>query len=355
MGIRQGATSTSTLAYRKCANSEKQALFRMDLTGQIPNGSTIVSATLRINPVTQGDGNLFRVAEPWDGSSTWASLGDVATLGVGKPAGTNTGQTKEIDVTDHVVAWLGGAANLGWVLKGQTVDCLDAVIHNGSALENVRPRLTILYIPPDTTAPRVADIDVGSSLSGHPTYDVPVGSGLQLKTVPVGRVNRILVGYTEDVTNVSAASFTLVDSNSGAAIPFTVSHSGSVTTISLTSPITSPTQVALTVKTTIRDAANNALDGNFNNPASVATASSQAFPSGDGVPGGEFDFFFTVLPGDYNRSNVVESGDWTICSDNSGLGPNALFTQGDGDGDGDVDSTDLSVYYAAFGTDFTNW
>jgi hypothetical protein len=48
----------------------------------------------------------------------------------------------------------------------------------------------------------------------------------------------------------------------------------------------------------VKDLAGNALDGEWDDGA-------DAFPSGDGTPGGDFRFRINVLPGDANRNGVV--------------------------------------------------
>lgn len=77
----------------------------------------------------------------------------------------------------------------------------------------------------------------------------------------------------------------------------------------------------------------NPLDGDWVNPRSVTTTNAlvSEFPSGDGTPGGMFDFVMTPLPGDLNLDNVVNYTDWYLFQQ---TGPNALFTQGDFTGDG---------------------
>lgn len=281
----------------------------MDVVGngpnQVPPGSQILLANLRLSAISGGDGLLYRAAEPWDASSSWNSLGDVATVGSSKAARINT--TLTIDVTDHVALWSDGTFSFGWVLKGAVNDTTDTEIQNGAAGTSLAPRLQVTFIPPDSTPPTITDLDIGSTISSHPMYDVPAGSGMQLKTVAVAKVNVIFVTFSENVTNVSGTTVTLA-TKAGTSIPASVSYGSNMAMLQLTNPITAPTKVVLTVvsgASGIRDAANNQLDGDWTNPASVTTASSKNFPSGNSVAGGNFVFNFTLLPGDYHVDNVT--------------------------------------------------
>jgi len=171
------AVSSTQLNYRVCnsSNSDQQALLKMNVIGSglVPAGSTITSATLRLKAEVGGDGLMYRAGETWDNTPTWDEVGDVLTAGGFIGVGLNTGQSMEFNVASHVQLWADGTSNQGWVIKGSSDDCQAARIYNGSASTSNRPRLTVVFVPPDTTAPQVMDIDVGSSVSTHADYDVP--------------------------------------------------------------------------------------------------------------------------------------------------------------------------------------
>jgi len=361
-GIEQQNPSAtfSTLNYQVCTNQEKNALLKMNVIGSglVPAGSTITSATLRLKAQVGGDGLLYRCAEPWGGSQpiTWNNLGgNVSTIGSSIGVGLNTGQSMEFNVASHVQLWANGTSNQGWVIKGSVNDCAQARVYNGAGANDV-PRLTVIFIPPDTTAPQVMDIDVGSSVSTHADYDVPVGSGEQIRTVPVAKTNQVFVTFNENVTNVSATTVSLA-TKAGTAIPASVSYASNVATLQLTTPITAPTQVVLTVASGasgVRDAANNQLDGEWTNPTNLSSTGTDTFPSGNGSAGGPFTFYFTLLSGDFNRNNVADSADYTVWRDHLGIS-GAGQADGDADGDGDVDNNDYDIWKAQFGTNFTAW
>jgi ELWxxDGT repeat protein len=60
----------------------------------------------------------------------------------------------------------------------------------------------------------------------------------------------------------------------------------------------------------VRSAAGSFLDGDWINPVGAA-AGGDAFPSGDGTPGGDFRFRINVLPGDVNRYGSVLADDFS--------------------------------------------
>jgi hypothetical protein len=114
-----------------------QALLKINIIGnganQVPAGSTVTSATLRLRAAVGGDGLLYRCAEAWSNLPTWSALGDVTTIGSSLGIGLNDEQSNEFDVTSHVQAWVAGAPNYGWVIKGFVDDCDEARVYNGSA------------------------------------------------------------------------------------------------------------------------------------------------------------------------------------------------------------------------------
>jgi hypothetical protein len=173
---------------------------------------------LRLKADNGGDGVLYRAAEPWDSTPTWNEVGDVLTGGPSVGVGLNDEISMEFDVTAHVELWANGTFNQGWVIKGGIDDCQAARIYNGTASASNKPRLRVIFIPPmppDTAGPRVVDVDIGSTVSTHAERDVPVGSGEQIRTIPVARPNQIFVRFNENVTNVNVSAFSLVSANTG--------------------------------------------------------------------------------------------------------------------------------------------
>jgi hypothetical protein len=229
-------------------------------------------------------------------------------------------------------------------------DTTDTEFVNGST--GSAPRLQVTFTPPDTTPPCVHNVVVRRSSA---TYTVPVGSGLQIKTIPLASVTAIDVTFTEDVV-IGTSNVTVTSASGGGSYAISsVSSLGSSTyRITLTTPISAKDKLIFTALATIKDAANNALDGEWANPAAVGSGGSDTYDSGDGTAGGNFVFRFTLLPADFNQDNYVDGSDFLTWQANSGLS-GRTFNQGDANGDGVCDSSDYAIWSANFGTDYTTW
>ncbi len=209
-------------------------------------------------------------------------------------------------------------------------------------------------------APKVMNVTVSGSASIHApfSFDTVDGSGLQLRTVPVGGANRVAVQFSEHALNVGAGSLTLT----GLALVtlpqlattggFVYSPTTHVATWTFSAPLTAD-QYLISLADTVTDVAGNALDGEWTNPFSLSTTNGamSEFPSGDGTAGGDFNFVMTILPGDANLSNWVEGYDYLILQANYGQ-TGRTFTQADFTGDGAVNTPDFSLFSANYGRNF---
>ena len=204
--------------------------------------------------------------------------------------------------------------------------------------------------------PRVTDVRIGSTLSVHADYQIPTGSGEQIRTVPVGQANQVEVVFSEDV-NVSQGDLALVGAYSGNSYTNISGFNYDPGTFTATWTFTTAfpaDQMVLTIADAVADAAGNALDGEWHNPDALVDTGTDVFPSGNGVAGVDFVFRFTILPGDVNRDNVVDIVDRNTVMNNFGMNP-ALWTDGDTDGTGAVDIGDWNNVANNFGKDFTVW
>ena len=205
--------------------------------------------------------------------------------------------------------------------------------------------------------PRVIVIIISGSRSTHAPYSFAsvVGSGEQLRTVPVGGADTITIVFSEDV-NIVASDLRLVGLQT--TIPPTlVNYRYDLGGMSATwrfdeYPIeTQPHNglffgeyFSLTLSDYVTDVAGNRLDGDWVNPGSITTTNPlvSKFPSGDGYPGGSLRFIFTILPGDANRDLRFDHLDLQIALTNQNAGlTSATFAQGDFGGDGLVTTSDL--------------
>ena len=168
--------------YMRSHDPEQSLLLKFDLTGQIPAGSYIQSATLSVwlyqlvdftgSDWIQAGPYRIRDTRTWvetqatwnqfNSSYYWATPGCESTLWdrYGTPDSykyfydtTPVNAYYHWDVKTSVQAWMGGAQNNGWLLR--------AVAHDGGneglsfnakeSAEAYRPYLTVVYDPPTPT------------------------------------------------------------------------------------------------------------------------------------------------------------------------------------------------------------
>lgn len=142
--------------------------------GQIPPGAKIVSAELILNVNDAGDGSpLYRMLQPWDAeNATWNSMINGITpdgtqarasydsqLGVALIGGASGVGSIPVGVTADVQAWVNGEPNYGWGMTSWDPDIdasfgrgTDGLAFSPSEAPEVddRPRLRVLWLPPDT-------------------------------------------------------------------------------------------------------------------------------------------------------------------------------------------------------------
>jgi hypothetical protein len=205
-------------------------------------------------------------------------------------------------------------------------------------------------------APQVVNVIVSGSLSTHAPFSFATvdGSGLQLRTVPVGAADTISIVFSEDV-NVVASNLRLVGLQTG-NVPTLAEFNYDMATMTATWRFEGWTlgdQYYISLSDAVTDIEGNRLDGEWVNPAARSTtnAAVSEFPSGDGNAGGTFNFVATLLGGDFNLDGIVNSTDADLISANwtnewiEGI----LFTDGDANGDGWVNSGDFAAYMSTSG------
>lgn len=245
-----------------------------------------------------------------------------------------------------------------------------------SALHNVKARATdvagnasvdssTLAVTIDAIAPRVAGVAIigtNSNDVGGGRYPIPTGSGLQLKTVPIGGAYRIEIEFNKpmDVSTITNSVLWLVNKQGGPTITpngatVTASAGNTKFTWEFVSKPFAATAYQLTLSNNvIKSVAGAYLDGEFTNPVDVdqPPAAVLNLPSGNGSPGGAFTFDFVNLPSDANRDNVVNGQDLILWKSNYG-GPDS-FTTGDGGGDGTTDGSDFIEWQREYTKSFNN-
>jgi hypothetical protein len=209
-------------------------------------------------------------------------------------------------------------------------------------------------------APQVTNVTLGGSNSTHLNYSLAgvVGSGEQLRTVPIGGLDTISITFSEEVlVTLNSLSLTRLQ---GGSVPTVSQFTYDVATQTATWVYDTPLaigQYLIQLSDSIHDLDQDVLDGEFNNPWRLvdAAGSSDTFPSGDGAAGGEFRFRFTNLSADFNSDNFVDAADYTVWANNTWRDSGALQTQGDANGDGDVSTADNTIRNQQYGNNFTIW
>jgi hypothetical protein len=209
----------------------------------------------------------------------------------------------------------------------------------------------------DMDAPRVINVIISGSHSTHAPFAMSAvdGTGDQLRTVPVGGADTISITFSENV-NVSGGSLMLVGLHLTTR-PDLAEFSYDAVTYAATWRFEGwalADQYLMSLTDKVSDAYGNALDGEWVNPWNnwSQNAAISEFPSGDGTPGGMFNFVMTLLPGDANLDGLVNSTDLSILQANYGLEFDATFSAGDFDGDGDVDGSDTNQGQSTFGLNY---
>jgi hypothetical protein len=189
----------------------------------------------------------------------------------------------------------------------------------------------------DATPPVVTDVFVAGS-AWHPnfrsfmqttgvgdaTYGYRLTSLLHADELPWLNLDTISVRFSEDVT-LGAGAINLYGVN-------TALYTGTVTYDPVTFTATWTRAGTFTADklllalnaAVIADGVNNALDGEWTNPAEttpVSAGGADTFPSGDGAAGGNFLLRMNVLIGDVNRDGQVVGNDVTNVRSNQGFVP----------------------------------
>jgi hypothetical protein len=171
--------------------------------------------------------------------------------------------------------------------------------------------------------PKVVGVDASGSTWGSGFYSAldanglgsPVASGLgfqladganQLLTLlPWTSVDTLTITFSKGVT-VSANSLTLYDSEGDALTTTNFNYNAANSTAQwiFSSDLAADKWWISLSAATVSDTAGAALDGEWTTSQSTFSAG-----SGDGTPGGDFNFRFNVLPGDVNDNGIVSTGD----------------------------------------------
>jgi fibronectin-binding autotransporter adhesin len=131
------------------------------------------------------------------------------------------------------------------------------------------------------------------------------GANQLTSDLPWTSVDTISIAFSETV-NVSQASLTLYDSSDNPTSPtgFSYDATNSIAHWTFASSLAANIWWVGLTASTVTDQSGTELDGDWTTGTSTFTQG-----SGDGTPGGDFNFLFNVLPGDVNNNGIVSTGD----------------------------------------------
>jgi hypothetical protein len=143
---------------------------------------------------------------------------------------------------------------------------------------------------------------LGNSTAG---FELDDGANQLTTIVPWTNITQISIAFSEPVT-LGQASLTLYNSANAAIGSSSYSYNATtfVATWQFSTPLAANKYVMNLAANSVSDAAGTALDG-----AWTTGVSTFGNGSGDSTPGGDFNFYFDVVPGDANNSGSVTNGD----------------------------------------------
>lgn len=245
-----------------------------------------------------------------------------------------------------------------------------AIVEAGLGGFNIAPRVnSVELIYENNPSGAIHSYDYSERDPGNVEEFLRVGDESQLLTAQVPEIDEIKIGFRELVNEDAAldTAFTLINLQTGVTITSTANDvTFDVPTKTATwdvGTVAAKGQYILKVDDGITDLSGLALDGEWTNPGTLfptagQTIQSSVFPSGDGTPGGDFEFVFTLLPGDTgligaagnenNELNVVNGLDSSVLSSNFNQSVSGGFSDGDFNLDGVVDGLDFSILSSNF-------
>ncbi len=323
-----GATTTDlfkyTLADQLGATSEATVTITVVGTNDAPR-----SIGLSNNVVTESNivGTL---------SANDPDLGDTASFTIVGELPVGTGNAFAINAEDELIVVNGSLLTAG-TTRFVIIRITDSM---GATLDQTLP-ISIVAQPSDLP-PVVSQVIATSTQWGAGFINAVDGAGtgngrgIAIATgaipIPHDDVNRLLLYFSESITNVTTNNFEL--RNSTGLVPFTLSYDSAsfIAELAVASPLPFG-KYRLAVSDLVTDGSGNKLDGD-----------------GSGQAGGTFNFRFDVLPGDANGDRRVNGTDLTVFSAafNSQAGQSNYQPRADWNADGRVNGQDLAVFSSNF-------
>lgn len=211
--------------------------------------------------------------------------------------------------------------------------------------------------------PRVENVTIRSVAASQHSHVMESGPD-QLKSISVGNPSVIEIAFSVPLDPLTVDIYDLQLANLTTGVVFTpasaiLNLSNTIVTWSFAAPFPMGQYLIMIRDANIHDLSGGILDGEWVNPTSHSSGVGySAMPSGNGYAGGDFNFAFTVLPGDFVRDNdnKVNQFDLSRLAANFGQFANggASYADGDANGDGYVDQFDVSALSANFNRQLAN-
>jgi len=291
---------------------------------QIPPGSTINSATLRLNVFNAGSGmSVHRMLSPWSESSTWTSLGagiqtddvEAAVASLGSVGANNSGSNVAIgllnfNVAAAVQAWANGQTNHGFAFIPFPAGT-DGIDFRSSEYITVadRPLLIVNFTRPPLPEVVISASDAAAGEFGADQSIVftvtRTGSTTELLSVPLAASGSAAAGV--DYTGF-ISPLTIPAGQAGAALLLTVqadneAEGSETVTVSLGSSAAFTAGAPASSNASIADKPEQGFY--FANIADPAKRAPVADADGD-ANANVIEYYMGTLPDDANSRGVLE-------------------------------------------------
>lgn len=209
------------------------------------------------------------------------------------------------------------------------------------------PTITDVILASSQWSPAMIDAVDGGGLGGGNGLGYSLVGAHQLQNLVWSGIDQIYVLFSDDVSGYFNANHVALvgGSNSNYAPQMTLTYGQAgpnIGALLLSQPIAGDS-LMLALSEAIQSSAGIALDGDWT--AGVSTQ------SGDGLPGGQFNFQFNVLRGDVDNNGIVSFADITAARSSVGVTvSNAQQARYDINGNGIVSFADLSQIRERVGT-----
>jgi hypothetical protein len=329
--------ATTTVRVDGADPLEEMILIRWDLSS-IPAGASVQRSSVIVNVTDNSAGqnySFYQLKQDWVESQAnfqmpsladdWQTDGargandrDTVSLGTIGLANVTLPSRRAYPLNAAGAAmvddWVGQATpNYGFIIAKPSTGTVDnGLLFSSSEATNAsqRPLLLVVYT---TTTARVTGVKVrGANWSpamlarlqadgaGTNGYDLPsAATSAAADTVPWSGVSEISMTFSAGV--VAQASSLAVHGVNVENYPvdsFAFDSLTNTATWTLSTPIVAD-KIRLVLDDTVTDASGSPLDGE----------AGASFPSGNSAPGGDFELRFNVLPGDSDKSGVVDMAD----------------------------------------------